>query len=115
MKPSIPAVALALTSSIMSVAAFVAEPAAAPAAAGAEGLLKKYACIACHQTSTKTVGPAYKDVAAKYRGTKAAEQLMFDKVRKGGAGAWGQLAMPPNTTVPDEDLRAMIKWILAVK
>ncbi len=102
----------------MSVAAFAAEPAAPvakPAAAGAEALLKKYACIACHQASVKTVGPAYKDVAAKYSGKKDAEQMLFDKVKKGGSGNWGTLAMPPQAAVPDEDLRAMIKHILTVK
>ena len=84
-----------------------------PAVAGAEGLLKKYACIACHQADAKTAGPAYKEVAAKYRGSEDAEML-FDKVKNGGVGVWGQVPMPPNATVPDAELHAMITWILAV-
>ena len=63
-----PALASALAFCVVT-ATFAAEPAAAPApaAGGAEALLKKYACIACHSPTTKMVGPAYKDVAAKYR------------------------------------------------
>jgi cytochrome c len=104
----------ALAPSIVPVAAIAAEPAAAPAVAGAEGLLKKYVCIACHQADAKTVGPAYKEVAAKYRGSEDAEEMLFDKVKNGGVGVWGQVPMPPNATVPDAELHAMITWILAV-
>jgi len=85
-----------------------------PAVAGAEGLLKKYACIACHQADARTVGPAYKEVAAKYRGSEDAEEMLFDKVKNGVVGVWGQVPMPPNATVPDAELHAMITWILAV-
>ena len=115
MKSFIPALALALASSIVSVAAFGEEPAAAPDAASAEGLLKKYACLACHSANAKVVGPSYKDVAAKYRGQADAEQTLVAKVKGGGAGVWGEVPMPPNPTVPDADLQAMIKWILAVE
>ena len=91
-----------------------AEPAAAPAT-GAEGLLKKYACIACHSTTTKLVGPAYKEVAVKYAKEKDASQVLAGKVKKGGVGVWGQIPMPPNATVPEADLQSMVKWILALK
>lgn len=107
--------ALAVFTTVMSVSAYAATPAAAPAAADVETKFKTAGCIACHSPTTKVVGPAYKDVAAKYRGNKDAEQLLFNKVRKGGAGVWGPMAMPPNTAVSDADLRAMIKWILAIK
>ena len=92
-------------------------PAAAPAAApaGAEALLRRYACAACHSPATKLVGPAYKDVAAKYRDDKDAEEKLAAKVKAGGAGVWGQVPMPPNPSVPDEDLHAIIQWILALK
>jgi cytochrome c len=109
-----PALASALAFCFVT-ATFAAEPAAAPAAGGAEALLKKYACIACHSPTTKLVGPAYKDVAAKYREDTTAEQKLVAKVKGGGVGVWGQIPMPPNATVPDADLQAMIKWILALK
>ena len=78
---------LVMISSMLCAIAFAAEP--APAATGAEGLLKQYACIACHAVATKVVGPAYKDVAAKYRGNKDAEQMLIAKVKSGGVGTLG--------------------------
>jgi cytochrome c len=87
---------------------------AAPAGAS-EALLKKYNCTACHAIDKKLVGPAYKDVAKKYAGDAGAEQMLFEKVKKGGKGTWGQVPMPPNPQVPDADLHAMIKFILQLK
>jgi len=78
-----------------------------------EELAKKYGCLACHTADKKLVGPSYKEVAAKYRGDKAAEAKLIDKVKKGGQGVWGQVPMPPNSNVPDADLRALVKWILS--
>ena len=80
-----------------------------------EELAKKHNCFACHAVDKKLVGPAYKDVAAKYRADKGAEAKLIDKVKKGGVGAWGQIPMPPNATVPDADLKALVKWVLSQK
>jgi cytochrome c len=88
--------------------------ASAPALASEE-LAKKQGCTACHAIDKKLVGPAYKDVAAKYRGDKDAEAKLVDKVKKGGVGVWGQVPMPPNTTVKDEDVKTLVKWILSLK
>jgi cytochrome c len=85
-----------------------------PAAANEE-LAKKHNCLACHSVDKKVVGPAYKEVADKYRGDKTAEAKLVDKVKKGGVGAWGQIPMPPNATVPDADVKALVKWILSQK
>jgi cytochrome c len=87
---------------------------AAPLAHADEALLKKYNCIACHSVDKKGVGPAYKDVAAKYRGQNVAAKLE-EKVKKGGQGVWGSVPMPPNAAVPDADIKAMVAWILALK
>jgi cytochrome c len=76
-------------------------------------LAKKHACFACHATDKKLVGPSYKDVAAKYKGDKGAEARLFEKVKKGSQGTWGQVPMPPNAAVPDGDVRALVKWILS--
>ena len=86
--------------------------AALPAAASPE-LAKKHACFACHAVDKKLVGPAYKEVASKYRGDKGAEARLVDKVKKGSQGTWGQVPMPPNAAVPDTDVRALVKWILS--
>ena len=74
----------------------------------------KYGCTACHAVDHKVVGPAFKDVAAKYRG-KDVEAALVEKVKNGGSGVWGQVPMTPNPQVPDEDLHAIVKWILALK
>jgi cytochrome c len=80
-----------------------------------EELAKKHACFACHTADKKMVGPSYKDVAAKYRADKAADAKLFDKIKKGGTGVWGQVPMPPNAAVPDADIRTLVKWILSQK
>ncbi len=98
-----------------------AAPAAAPApeaaAAGGdlEALLKKNNCVACHAVDKKVVGPAYKDVAKKYAGQADAAKMLFEKVKHGGSGNWGQVPMPPNPAVPDAELQQIIKDILALK
>jgi cytochrome c len=88
--------------------------AALPAQAS-DALAKKHNCLACHTTDKKMVGPSYKDVAAKYRGDGAAAAKLADKVKKGSQGVWGQVPMPPNATVPDADVQALVKWILSQK
>jgi len=96
------------------VAAVAALTVALPASANEE-LAKKHACFACHAVDKKLVGPAYKDVAAKYRNDKQAEAKLVEKVKKGGTGVWGQVPMPPNAAVPDADVHALVKWILSQK
>ena len=91
-------------------ATFVAVPALA-----SEELAKKNACTACHAVDKKLVGPAYKEVANKYRADKDAPAKLAEKVKKGGVGAWGQVPMPPNAQVKDEDVATLVKWILALK
>ena len=99
---------------LVSIAAVAVVAVAQPARAS-EALAKKHNCLACHTVDKKMVGPAYKDVAAKYRGDKAAAKKLFDKVKKGGSGVWGPVPMPPNAAVPDADIRALVKWVLSQK
>lgn len=97
-----------------ALAAFGLVAVATPALAD-EALAKKYACTACHAVDKKLVGPAYKDVAAKYKGDAKAEAKLAEKVKKGGSGVWGQVPMPPNPNVPDADVAKLVKWVLSVK
>lgn len=90
-----------------------AAPAAAPA--NPEQLLQKFGCLACHAVDKKVIGPSYKEVAAKYAGDKNALDALAKKVKAGGQGVWGQIPMAPNPQVPDADLQAMLKYILAQK
>lgn len=95
-------------------AAAAAIPASFPAGAN-EALAKKYACLACHSVDKKLVGPAYKDVAAKYRNDPGAAARLVGKVKKGSQGTWGQVPMPPNSAVPDADVKTLVQWILSLK
>jgi cytochrome c len=78
-------------------------------------LAKSKNCMACHAIGSKLVGPAFKDVAAKYAGQKDAEARLAAKVIKGGAGVWGPVPMPANTQVSDAEAHALVKWVLAQK
>jgi len=89
---------------------------AAPVPAHAsDELAKKHGCLACHSIDKKLIGPSYKEIAAKYRNDTNAEAKLADKVKKGGAGNWGQVPMAPNPTVPDAELKALVKWVLRQK
>jgi len=114
-KAAAPAPAGAAAAPAPAPPAVAAAPAAAAAGGDSEALLQKYGCLACHATDKKIVGPPYREVAAKYAGDKDAPSKLAQKVKAGGAGNWGQVPMPPNPQVPDNDLQAMIKFVLAQK
>jgi cytochrome c len=78
-------------------------------------LAKAKNCMACHAIQTKLVGPAYKDVAAKYAGQKDAEAKLVQKVIKGGSGVWGAVPMPPNPQVTEAEAHTLVKWVLSQK
>ena len=84
-------------------------------ALASEALAKKHNCMACHAVDKKLVGPSYAEVAAKYKGDAGAEAKLIAKVKNGGTGAWGQIPMPPNASVPEADIKTMVKWVLATK
>jgi cytochrome c len=81
--------------------------------AAGQALAQKSACLSCHSVDKKIVGPAYKDVAAKYKGDKGAEAKLIEKVKKGGGGVWGPVPMPPNGQLKDEDIKTLVRWVLA--
>jgi cytochrome c len=87
---------------------------AVEAATDGAPLAAKYNCQACHTVDKKLVGPAYKEVAAKYAGDSTALAKLEQKVKTGGSGVWGAIPMPPNN-VPDADLKTLVEWILALK
>ncbi len=85
------------------------------AADAGEALTKSSGCTACHSVDKKLVGPAFKDVAAKYKNNKSAEAALVKKVKAGGKGAWGEIPMPPHMHVKDGDIKTMVHWILSLK
>ena len=84
-------------------------------AKAAEALAQKSGCIACHSVDKKIIGPAYKDVAAKYKADKDADKKLAAKVKAGGTGVWGQIPMPPNAQVSDADIATLVAWVLSLK
>lgn len=87
---------------------------AAPAMAD-EALAKSKNCMACHALDKKLVGPAYKDVAAKYKSDPKAVDMLAGKIMKGSTGAWGAVPMPANTNVNEAEAKKLAAWILTVK
>lgn len=98
----------------------VADPVAVPPAGeGAQkpveqsmaALAQKNNCAGCHQVDKRTIGPSYREIAAKYKADAGAQSRLAEKVKNGGSGNWGAVPMPPNA-IRDEDIRALVKWIL---
>lgn len=83
------------------------------AAMANQELARKNNCLVCHKIDQAYAGPAYRDIARRYAGDKAAETKLIDKVKKGGVGVWGKVPMPPNSTVKDADIKVLVRWILA--
>ena len=77
-----------------------------------EALAKAKNCMSCHQVAVKVLGPAYKDVAAKYKGDAGAVDKLAAKIKAGGKGVWGEVPMPPNNVTPDE-AKKLATWVLS--
>ncbi len=92
----------------------VAKPAGGAAAQDAKiaALAERSGCLACHGLTSKIVGPAFSDVAARYHGDAAADAKLVAKVKAGGAGTWGAVPMPAQTQVSDADVHALVQWVL---
>ena len=71
--------------------------------------------LACHAIDKRVVGPSFKEIAAKYRSVKEADDKLEKKIRAGGSGVWGQVPMPPNTTVSEKEAKILVKWVLSQK
>jgi cytochrome c len=98
---------------LFALAALAAVTLSSPVFANAE-LAQKKNCMACHAVDKKLVGPAFKDIAAKYAGQKDAVAKLSEKVIKGGSGAWGQIPMPANA-VTQEEAKTLVTWVLSQK
>lgn len=76
-------------------------------------ILQKNACLACHQVDTKVIGPAYKEIAEKYKGDAANAELLAKHIKEGSQGVWGAIPMPPNVNITDDDLSIVVDWLMA--
>jgi len=80
-----------------------------------EKLAQASGCMTCHGVDKKVIGPSYKDIASKYRNDKQAEAKLFQKVKAGGKGVWGEIPMPPNAHVKDDDIKTLVRWVMSQK
>ena len=80
-----------------------------------EALARKNDCLGCHAVATKLVGPAYKDVAAKYAGQADAQTMLALSIRNGSVGKWGDLPMPAHPKLSDGDAKKLAAWVLQAK
>jgi cytochrome c len=80
-----------------------------------EALFKKGGCVGCHMVDKKMVGPALKDIAAKYKGQGDAVANLSAKLRKGGVGVWGTIPMPASgpDKISDAELKTVMQWVLS--
>ena len=86
---------------------------AAPALANPD-LARAKLCLGCHAIDKKQVGPALKDVAARYAGQPAAAAKLAEKIVQGGSGAWGVVPMPANPRVSPEEAKQLANWVLGL-
>jgi len=86
---------------------------AAVDAAKAKALAQSKNCLACHAVNQKLVGPAYVEIAKKYKGNKDAGAMLIKKVINGGGGVWGTIPMPPNP-VKEDEAKVLVEWILSL-
>ncbi len=75
-------------------------------------LARRKACLSCHGVDKRIVGPAFTEVAAKYKGDPGAQARLLEKLKRGGGGTWGPIPMPPNPDLSEADGKALVQWVL---
>ena len=71
-------------------------------------------CRSCHTVNTPSVGPAYVDVAKRYKTNPNASSYLSDKIINGGSGAWGMVAMAAHPDIKPDEARQMVQWIMSL-
>ncbi len=84
------------------------------AATASEKIAIRAGCMTCHAATKKVIGPAYRDIALKYKGKPNAVPMLSERIRKGGKGVWGEIPMAPTPPdrLNDADLKAVLTWVL---
>ena len=78
----------------------------------AKKLIKKNGCLACHSVKLKVLGHSFIDIANKYENNINNQQILAQKIKKGGSGNWGKIPMMPHPNITNEELNLMVRWIL---
>lgn len=99
--------------SLLAVASAAVGATSAHAAPDMQALAEKSGCFSCHSMHSKIVGPAFADVAAKYKGDADALPKLAQKVREGGKGAWGRIPMPPHPNLKEDEAKQLVAWVLS--
>jgi cytochrome c len=90
----------------------LAAPPAAPPSTGSQ-VAALQPCLACHAVDHRIVGPAFREVAEKYKGAASAQEMLVGKLKSGGVGAWGTVPMPPQPQLSDDEAQTLVRWILS--
>ena len=78
----------------------------------AKKLIKNNGCLACHSVKLKVLGPSFIDIANKYENNISSQQILVQKIKKGGSGNWGNIPMMPHPNITNDELNMMVRWIL---
>lgn len=99
----------ALLIAVVAVCGSVLSPTRAVAS---QALAQKYACVACHQPATRTVGPSWKEIGARYGADQGAATRLAASIKAGSSGKWGAMPMPPQMQVSDADAETLAQWLV---
>jgi sulfite dehydrogenase len=91
----------------------VAKETSVPANAGAKSLMQKSGCFNCHTVDKKIIGPAFKDIAAKYKGNPEGIAKVSHQIQNGGSGLWGPFPMPPFKQFSSAEVKSIADWVLS--
>jgi len=70
-------------------------------------------CVACHAVERRMIGPPFTAIAARYAGDSNAVRTLSERVLAGTSGAWGQMPMPPQSNLSQDEVEALVRWILS--
>lgn len=77
--------------------------------------LDRSGCNTCHREEETTIGPGYREIAARYEPDKETITRLVEKVKTGGSGVWGEVAMIPHSHLEEKDIRPMVDYILSLE
>lgn len=93
--------------------AVTASPVESSTKTAAQALLGKHACLSCHAIDHQVVGPAYRQVAQRYRGQAKALETVMASIKQGGSGKWGTTPMPPFAELSAQELETLARFVLS--
>lgn len=82
-----------------------------------EALARSSGCLECHSVDKKVIGPAFRDIAKRYRNDAGARAMLIDKVKNGAKGNWtevtGGVPMPPHSPrLSDTEIQRLVDWVM---